>query len=66
MAVLSQLDQYHLARAAIRRLPDLVQKGAELTATLESRLAVHKTYVCEYGEDMPEIKDWKRERKQPS
>ncbi|MEP9386436.1 phosphoketolase family protein [Mesorhizobium sp. KR9-304] len=60
MAVINQLDRYHLALAAIRRLPALAaDRAAELTAALEAKLAEHTAYVCKYGEDMPEIRDWR-------
>src|SRR5690606_24338585 len=59
MAVMNQLDRYHLALAAIRRLPALGSREQELTAMLEAKLAEHTAYVCEHGEDMPEILDWR-------
>ncbi|MEQ1941918.1 phosphoketolase family protein [Mesorhizobium sp. VNQ89] len=59
MAVMNELDRFHLALAAIKRLPDLGAKEGKLRAKLESKLAEHKTYVCEHGDDMPEIRDWR-------
>jgi xylulose-5-phosphate/fructose-6-phosphate phosphoketolase len=58
MVVLNQLDRFHLALAAIARLPGLGEHGRALAADLERRLAEHKVYVCEHGEDMPEIRNW--------
>jgi xylulose-5-phosphate/fructose-6-phosphate phosphoketolase len=59
MAVMNELDRFHLALAAIKRLPGLGDRAAKLAATIEAKLAEHQTYVCEHGEDMPEIRDWR-------
>ncbi|KAA3498014.1 phosphoketolase family protein [Rhizobium rhizogenes] len=59
MAVMNELDRFHLAIEAIERLPALKDKAADLVATLQQKLASHKAYVREQGEDMPEIRDWK-------
>jgi xylulose-5-phosphate/fructose-6-phosphate phosphoketolase len=58
MAVLNQLDRYHLALEVIKRVPGLKEKAAGAIAALEAKLAEHHWYVREYGEDMPEIRDW--------
>jgi len=59
MAVLNELDRYHLAIAALRRLPLNNEIALPLIAKFEEKLTLHKKYVCEHGEDMPEIRDWK-------
>ncbi len=59
MTVLNGLDRFHLAIAAIRRLPLSNDVAAPLIADFEEKLALHKRYVREHGEDMPEIRDWK-------
>ena len=59
MVVLNGLDRYHLALAAIRRVPGLAESAAALAAEIEGKLAAHHAYVREYGEDMPEIRDWR-------
>jgi len=59
IAVLNELDRFHLAIEAIRRLPLGNEIAFPLIAGLEEKLALHKKYVCEHGEDMPEIRDWK-------
>jgi xylulose-5-phosphate/fructose-6-phosphate phosphoketolase len=58
MAVLNQLDRYHLAQAAVRRLPKRTAKADDFIASLDRKLAEHTAYVRRYGEDMPEIRDW--------
>lgn len=59
MAVMNELDRFHLALAAIRRLPGLDDRAAKLVAALAAKLAEHKAYVHEHGEDMPEIREWR-------
>jgi xylulose-5-phosphate/fructose-6-phosphate phosphoketolase len=59
MTVLNELDRFHLAIAAVRRLPD--EGGEEGRAAIrhfEERLDAHRAYVVEEGVDMPEIRDW--------
>ena len=59
MAVLNQLDRFHLALAALRRLPQFTDRSAQFGAALERKLEAHKAYVREHGEDMLEIRDWR-------
>ncbi len=59
MVVLNQLDRFHLAIAAIERLPDRGgAAGAEAIERFGGRLAAHRAYIVENGEDMSEIRDW--------
>jgi len=59
MTVLNELDRFHLAIEAIKRVPGLKENADAAIAALESKLVEHTRYVREYGEDMPEIRDWK-------
>jgi len=59
MTVLNQLDRYHLALEAIERVPGLKEKVPHVIDMLIGKLALHNAHVREYGEDMPEIRDWK-------
>lgn len=59
MTVLNQLDRYHLALEAIERVPELKEKVPHVIEMLNGKLALHTAHVREYGEDMPEIRDWK-------
>ncbi|MCW1752431.1 phosphoketolase family protein [Rhizobium acaciae] len=59
MAVLNELDRYHLAIEAIERVPGLKEKAGEALAAFRGKLAEHHDYVREYGEDMPEVRNWK-------
>ncbi|MDC7745050.1 phosphoketolase family protein [Rhizobium binxianense] len=58
MTVLNQLDRYHLAIEAIERVPGLKEKAKEALAAFRGKLAEHHDYVREYGEDMPEVRNW--------
>ncbi|MGO6665908.1 phosphoketolase family protein [Rhizobium ruizarguesonis] len=58
MTVLNELDRFHLAIEAIERVPGLKAKAGEALAAFRGKLAEHHDYVREYGEDMPEVRDW--------
>jgi xylulose-5-phosphate/fructose-6-phosphate phosphoketolase len=59
MAVLNDLDRYHLVLDVIDRLPQLGAKAAYLKQELQNKLIDHKQYIYKYGEDMPEVRNWK-------
>jgi xylulose-5-phosphate/fructose-6-phosphate phosphoketolase len=59
MTVLNDLDRFHLAIDVIDRVPNLGSKGAYLKQNIKDKLIEHKLYICQYGEDMPEIRNWK-------
>jgi xylulose-5-phosphate/fructose-6-phosphate phosphoketolase len=58
MAVLNDLDRFHLAADAIDRLPQLGAKAAYVKQVLADRLTQHRTYIRRYGQDMPAIRQW--------
>ncbi len=59
MAVLNDLDRYHLAQDVIRRLPRLGSEAADLSRALDLKLLEHRRYICEHGQDMPEVANWR-------
>ncbi|MDB5020898.1 MAG: phosphoketolase, partial [Pedobacter sp.] len=59
MTVLNEMDRFHLAMDAVDRLPAAGSAGTYLKQKLQDKLIQHKTYINTYGEDMPEIVDWK-------
>ncbi|GAB2590984.1 phosphoketolase family protein [Spirosoma areae] len=58
MTVLNKLDRFHLVIDLLDRLPQLGNKGAYLKQLLTDKLIEHKQYIDQYGEDMPEIRNW--------
>jgi xylulose-5-phosphate/fructose-6-phosphate phosphoketolase len=59
MCVLNQLDRFHLVEDVIDRLPQLGSRAAYIKQAIHEKLIDHKNYVDTYGDDMPEISDWK-------
>ncbi len=58
MAVLNDLDRFHLAGDVIDRLPKLGSKAAYIKQELRDKLMEHKAYIRQNGEDMPEVRNW--------
>jgi xylulose-5-phosphate/fructose-6-phosphate phosphoketolase len=58
MTVLNDLDRFHLAGDLVDRVPRLQHVGAHFKQFLRDKLTDHKQYIMEYGDDMPEIKNW--------
>jgi xylulose-5-phosphate/fructose-6-phosphate phosphoketolase len=59
MVVLNELDRFHLVGEVIDRVPGLGSRGAYTKQYIRNKLLDHKAYVTTYGEDMPEIRNWK-------
>ncbi len=59
MTVLNDLDRFHLVLDVLHRLPQLGKEGDALKKTIEAKLILHKQYIYKYGQDMPEILNWK-------
>ena len=58
MTVLNDIDRFHLAEDVIRRT-GLASSAKGVLAAIKEKLAEHSRYICEHGEDMPEIRDWR-------
>jgi len=58
MTVLNNLDRFSLAGDVVDRVPRLQRSGGHFKQFLRNRLVEHKQYVREYGEDLPEIRNW--------
>ena len=59
MVVLNDLDRFHLVMDVIDRVPKLERIGAHAKQVMRDKLLEHKQYIRKYGDDMPEIRDWK-------
>jgi len=58
MAVLNEIDRFHLAGDVIDRVPRLGSKAAYVKQFIRDRLIDHENYIRIHGDDMPEIKNW--------
>lgn len=65
MAVRNDLDRFHLMADVVDRVPKFHAMAAYVKQFVRDKLIEHKAYIHEYGEDMPEIRDWAWERSKP-
>jgi xylulose-5-phosphate/fructose-6-phosphate phosphoketolase len=67
MMVRNRVDRYHLAMEAFARASELnvipEAEAQELIAQFQEKIATHRRYVIENGEDLPEITSWVWERR---
>jgi xylulose-5-phosphate/fructose-6-phosphate phosphoketolase len=59
MTVMNDIDRFHLAGDVIDRVPRFQNTAGHVKQMLRNKLIEHKIYISEYGDDMPEIKNWK-------
>ena len=58
MAVLNELDRIHLALDVIDRVPVPASDAGALRRWAAEKLTEHYRYIREFGEDLPEIREW--------
>jgi xylulose-5-phosphate/fructose-6-phosphate phosphoketolase len=58
MCVINDLDRFHLVSDVIDRVPKLGERAAYAKQEIRDKLIDHREYICRYGDDMPEIKNW--------
>jgi xylulose-5-phosphate/fructose-6-phosphate phosphoketolase len=59
MCVRNELSRYHLAMMALDRVQRLGDRTAHVRQSLRDRLVEHRLYIDQYGQDMPEIRNWR-------
>jgi phosphoketolase len=55
-----QPPKEHLVCDVIDRVPGLAARAADVRQTMMDKRAEHTRYIAIHGEDMPEIRNWKR------
>ncbi|MDP2723314.1 MAG: phosphoketolase family protein, partial [Bacteroidales bacterium] len=63
MTVLNNLDRFDLVQDVINRIPNLGEDGDKLRKLMIDKLVEHKQYIEKFGQDMPEILNWKWKNK---
>jgi xylulose-5-phosphate/fructose-6-phosphate phosphoketolase len=63
MAVRNDIDRFHLVKDVVDRVPQVGRSAASLTQVIRDKLIEHNRYIRQYGEDLPEIRDWQWEAK---
>ncbi|MGW0591362.1 phosphoketolase family protein [Streptosporangium sp. NPDC002607] len=58
MAMLNDIDRFHLVMDVIDRVPGLAERSAHLRQHMMDRRLSARAYTREYGEDPAEIRDW--------
>ena len=59
ITVLNELDRFHLVMDVLDRVAIPVERDALLRQQMVDRLTAHRAYVCEFGEDQAEIREWR-------
>ena len=59
MAVRNDLDRFHLMADVFDRVSKLGHLAAYAKQVVRDKLIEHKEYISTYGDDLPEIRDWK-------
>jgi len=59
MVMLNDLDRFHLVMDVIDRVPGLAASAGHLRQLMVDNRITSRAYTREFGEDAPEIRDWK-------
>ena len=62
MVVLNDMDRFHLVIDVMERVPKMNLQADAIKEKMHQKLAEHKAFIEKFGEDMPEILDWKWKR----
>ena len=58
MAVLNDIDRFHLVMDVADRVPQAAPGAAYLKQLMRDKRVEHKEHIARHGEDMPEIRNW--------
>ena len=58
MAVLNDIDRFHLVQDVLDRVPGLGPEAARVRHLIRAKLIEHRKHIRQYGEDLPEIRNW--------
>jgi xylulose-5-phosphate/fructose-6-phosphate phosphoketolase len=59
MVMLNDLDRFHLVMDVIDRVPGLASSAGHVRQLMTDKRITCRAYTREFGEDAPEIRDWK-------
>ncbi|MBI2358745.1 MAG: phosphoketolase family protein [Deltaproteobacteria bacterium] len=59
MVVMNDLDRFGLVADVTERVPKLGARAANVKQFVRDKRIEHKKYIRKYGDDMPEVRDWK-------
>jgi xylulose-5-phosphate/fructose-6-phosphate phosphoketolase len=59
MVVMNDLDRFGLVSDVIDRVPRLGDSAAYVKQFVRNKRIEHKEYISKYGDDLPEVRDWK-------
>lgn len=59
MVVRNDLDRFHLVDDVIDRVQTLGASAAYAKQELRDRLLEHREHIARYGDDLPQVRDWK-------
>ena len=58
MVVMNDMDRFRLVMDVIDRVPGLGPRAARLRQHMQDKRTLHRAWTREYGEDLPEVRDW--------
>lgn len=58
MRVLNKIDRFNIVKSILKRLPK-TQETELIIKEMDKKLKLHSHYIADFGEDLPEIKNWK-------
>jgi xylulose-5-phosphate/fructose-6-phosphate phosphoketolase len=59
MVVRNDMDRFHLVMDVFNRVPKIGYHAAYAKQGMRDKLIEHKEYITTYGDDLPEIREWR-------